>query len=442
MQKAKRFLSSLKTFHLQLHFHYSRKDEKPEALFQLLLENQGLLDYVTHLTFSGNFDFHFHGDQVKFTLVSCPKLFGVSFPIKQRSSEEGGKWMLVKPENPSHPNIASFKTLSSIMVLKLKIDDFQSFTENFQFPPRLENLHLEFFWRDWDGNKDTVSFFAKFRQLTRLKSLSITIFQPINPNDIMLDFLVPLLRSCPKLETFECQFDSGSWSMSRSVFDLARFLDGIAHLQDLKSLKISSHSKGSTQDKEDFVVAFNPKESFVFPKLTLFHIDAWILNDFNFKSFLKSLPVSQTKKELNLSKINLHLISSFTKLLMEFNSTGNINSPRINLEILLHLDSIQDFKTFKKPIFLANNLRVHLKIYFPASEYRALLPTGVKRLQNIFQSFRFDIIMKLSTRSQSKRDKIEIRHIPLIINNFQQLIQDINQIKPLEIIYSAQKTRS
>jgi len=153
IQSARRFLSSLETFHLKIRL--TPFDEKPEAIFNLLLENQGLLNYVTHVTFYGDLDFRYYGDQVKSILVSCPKLLGVSFPIQKRG-------LMMKPKHATCLKVASFESLHNVTMLRLQVDDFLSLTEHFQFPPRLESLFLKFNCQDWD-DKNAISFFEKFK---------------------------------------------------------------------------------------------------------------------------------------------------------------------------------------------------------------------------------------------------------------------------------------
>jgi len=75
IQLERRFLASLETLHLKISFECWNTN--PEALFTFMLQSQGLLNYVTHITFSGSLDLRYYGDQIKFILVSCPKLVGV-----------------------------------------------------------------------------------------------------------------------------------------------------------------------------------------------------------------------------------------------------------------------------------------------------------------------------------------------------------------------------
>lgn len=95
-------------------------------------------------------------------------------------------------------------------------------------------------------------------------------------------------------------------------------LDWIAPLKQLKSFKIWSH-RGVDKN---LISYFDPKKHFAFPNIPLISIDAQISPHFNFKHFLKNIQASQTKKEINLSKIFLYSVNAFKRLLAEFKSAA------------------------------------------------------------------------------------------------------------------------
>jgi len=411
LQSAQRFLSSLETFHFWLCCPYKPEDSK--AFFEFVLKHQGLLKHVTHITFTGQLDFRYDGSQAKLILDSCPKLRGISFLMTIKRETEETRLQ----ECQENSCLSFFKSLQNITVLILAVNNVWSLIEGFEFPPQLESLTIEFCCSDWhvvwadlypeiqndndpaifesyEKHRVLLNFFAKFKQLTHLKSFRLIIDQLANPNEIVANFLLPLLRSIPKLETFECEFITNDHQNKNSPLDLSVFLDGIAPLKHLKSFKISkNYGRYCIVEVRDLIITWNPQKNFAFSNIPSINIDAWISPEFNFKQFLRNIPLDHTKKEMNFSKISLQSIDSFIEMLTEFNNVEQLSPLKINLGVLLRLDSLQDiFTSFRYPIALARNLTIKLEICIPPSHLFLLQSQEKASLQNIFRSFRFSII--------------------------------------------------
>ena len=409
LQSAQRFLASLETFWLKLCFAW--KDEDPQALSQFVVKHQDLLKHVTHITFtSPQIDFRDYKAQVNSILTSCStKLIGISFPLSKKKG----------PPQQSHGSFC-FQSLQNVTMLKLQIRDVWDFIENFEFPPRLEDLALDFDRSDFDTvfdmlypegpalhekHKVLLSFFEKLRQLACLTSLELTIDHFPSPNEMLINFLLPLLRSTPRLEKFECYLELGEENKS---LDLSVFLDGIYPLQQLKSFKIFGE-----HDDAKLNLAVNPQKHFVVPDIPLMSIDTQFSPDFNFKQFLRSIPKSQTRKQIDFTSTTLHSVGSFTKLLAELNNAVRANPLKISLEIILHLDSYEDIpKNFQSPIMLHSNLNLTLKIYILWSDGLILQMKEAVILQGIFSKFRLNVFLKW------KVDGIDRKPLPFILNNY------------------------
>jgi len=242
IQASEKFPSSLKIFALKVvPFTGSAQNNYQTTLFQNLLKYQDLLKYVTHLDFDNYEKFHYYGVQVKAIIDSCPRLLSLTFPIQEEFSTPKKK----------HLTLAPLKSLQNVAELTLKVYDVWSFIEAFEFPSGLKKLELHLYYqscwtviwkklyqeRNQEKLKKMLAFFEKFKLCTCLKSLELNMPRFTDTKEIMDNFILPMLRSVPKLEDFQCQFYK-EYLQNNEPFDLSIFLDGIGTLQQLRSLNI------------------------------------------------------------------------------------------------------------------------------------------------------------------------------------------------------------
>ena len=187
--------------------------------------------------------------------------------------------------------------------------------------------------------------------------------------------------------------------------------------------------------------SFNPQKNFTFPNnLDLISLNAWISPHFDFKNLLKIFPQNlHTKKQINLSKINVYSVESLNRLLTQFKNAGSLISLQINLEVILHQDNLRDLlDSLTDPLVFPSNITITLKIYIFFKDYFTLQAKETVFLQRIFRKFKLDVILKLPTEYQHRwcldSNLYVVKYIPLMINHFQQPIQDPNLNFPSELM--------
>ena len=381
IQSSKRFLPSLKNLTLTI-MSYSQNTEK---IFQdLLLEYQDLLKYVTQIDFHNSKDFPRGDNQVKLILNSCPKLHSLTFPLQEGSSHASQKQFLT---------LAPFTSLQN---LTLNVDDAWGFIEAFELPLFINKLSLclgsSLSWKkiwfhlyyeaskyepkgplkikDQEKHKKFLRFFENFKQLTCLKSLALHLPQFTDLNDIMSYFILPMLRSMPKLEEFECQFYRDNLEKNNPL-DLSIFFEGVAgSLEQLKSFRIFQHRNEdeSSIRQWDVVTTFNPQKSYCFPNIISMNIDTWISEDFEFKSFFTMLaPIStNSQKEIDLPRIYMTSIESLLKLFKSLKEAEQLQLLKIRIGITLCLkDAGKIFEHLENVVISSKNTFVFLKICLP-----------------------------------------------------------------------------
>ena len=440
LQSAKNFLSSLKSFRLEVgpldhydDYHADDRKHPPRFLFQILLQNQELLKYVTHLKFSRSLEkFHYYGYQVKSIIDCCSSLTFLSFPIESEFYSTSRNFSGSK----AYLTLAPLQSLQTVRVLTLTVKDIWSFIEAFEFPLLLSKLTLHLYkdysWRNvWndlypergDNPADEtaiksyekynalVNFFGKFKRLAHLTSLGLNMPLFTEASDIMNNFILPLAKSIPNLENFECQLYQGY--CSSSPFDISIFLDGIASLEQLKSFKMFQRLSGQKSSIRygDWVMTFDPLKSYHFPNLTSVYIDTWIHEYFNFKKFFKIF--STELKEITLAKVHLSSIHSFTRLLRFFSNFEQIPSAKINITITLCLDSFDGLGFLGAYRFtLPKNVAITTNIYVSCPQLSFLNSTGIKIMQKALSSLTANITVLVPTMWNFQK-----KHIPIMKNN-------------------------
>ena len=439
IQSSERFLSSLKTLDLIIDIPRPRSREyHPGELFQALLKFPGVLKHVTQLRFCPMKGFHVYGAQVQSLIDSCPKLHSVSFPIDQEFDTPKKR----------HLTLAPLKSFQNVTILTLKVYDVWSFIEAFELSSSLKKLELHLYYRsDWNEiwrdlyqepnsesslvkQKKLLDFFERFKQLTSLKSFELNMPRFTDANDIMKSFILPLLRSAPKLEDFKCQLYR-EYVENNHPFDISMFLDGIAgSLKQLKSFKIFQRPNEEAEysiEKEDLLMTFRPQKVYSLPILREVNIGTFISQDFDFKSFLTMITSSETnppplaKKKISFSRVYVDSVKSFHKILKIFKEADQFQTLEISLGILFRLRSLLEIPYyFSSPILPANNAFIHLKVYFPDFKKYCFSNEGFKMMQSAFGKVKYDIYCLIQKKARSSSNEERICQ-SAIINNSRKL---------------------
>ncbi len=151
--------------------------------------------------------------------------------------------------------------------------------------------------------------------------------------------------------------------------------------------------------------------------------------DFDFKQFLRNIPSSQTKKQIDFTSVPLNSIDSFVTLLSELNNAVREKPLQISLEIILYLENFEEIsKNFQYPIPLHRNLNIALKIEIDCSETSIFGIEETVMLQRIFSKFRLNVTLNVETA-----DPEEIESVPFIINNFPHKVLDPLEVDDIDI---------
>jgi len=422
LESSKKFLNGLKSFRLVVDPQYPlTKFKYPRVLLQILLKNQDLLKHVTHIKFSSFYKFHYYGIMVKSILDCCSSLICLSFPIETE---------FISRPDLKHLTLAPLQSPQNVQMLTLEVDDIWAFIEAFEFPLLLRklvlHLHNKYNWlkvwralypqmkddkaaiQSYEKSKILLSFFEKFKPLALLTSFDLIMPLFVHADEVMNNFILPLLRALPKLENFSCQFSHVGLSIN-DPFEMSVFLNEIEHL---KSFKIAQqlYEKENSIQAGDLVILFNPGRFHSFQAMTSVHIDTWISEDFDFKQFLKAF--SAGLKEITLAKISLHSMRSFLQILKIFNNAGHLPSVRINLTFALCLDDFGDLKQLTSPLILAKNVSVTTDIYISSSEDRVLDPKDVEVIQNTFRNLKVNLTLVISQNYSERHRQILKNNIP------------------------------
>jgi len=415
LQSSKRFLSSLKTFHLTI-FPIPQEEKYPLVLFQVLLKNHDVLKYVTHITFQGSKyleKFHYYGHMIHSVLGCCSKIHYLKLPIQHDFGQDG-------PKQSFELNLAPLKSLQNIAILNLEIYNLWGFIEVFDFPVSLKKLTLfltlsaNFQWKKISTSledekistlkekNELLSFSERFRKLTLLNSLKLSMLRSVRVKTFMDDFVLPVLQAIPKLEELEWKFDPEE---QEEPFNLAEFFDGIASLKHLKSVKIPPDHCGT----KDFMMTFLPSKSYSLLNIESIGLGNRITQDFDFKKFFQMFSDGSkiTLKDISFAEIYVESFESFVQILKTFKGLGQYPTLKVSSRIVLCLDNVNNLLDyFKSPIELASNITIDLTIEAPPLKPTSLSSDQIQALKHIFQNFKLDIA-SISPTSNNNDDEDE-----------------------------------
>jgi len=425
---SKGFLSSLKSLHLEITPPDSTTIATTQVFFQDLLKHKTLLKHATHVTFHTFKDFQYFGDQVKTILDSCSKLISLSFPVE--------KQLYSLPKSKQKLTLIPLHSFHQIRMLNLQVNDPQNFFEIFDFPLSLNTLFLNFpeekvnwleIWRLLIGVKNKKgfsngilsTFLERFTRLNSLKFLQLILPNFTVPNQIIQDFVRPLLGVIPNLEKFDFQLYQDPQNHNNSPLDLSGLFNDFVVFKKLKSFNISQPSlneEKSSPNNQDLAITFTPHQPCYLPPHL--NIDAWILPEFDFKQFFQLLNKNPQTKEICFSKIYLNSLDSFLKFLKQIKAFQQCDSLKIRLEIILFLTNLTDIqKRFESPIILTKNFTISLDIYVPFYLNAVYCKEGLKAFQNTFQNFRLNV--HLSNLEYARFvGSVQMNYTQVIQNNF------------------------
>ena len=369
LNASKRFLSSLKTFELEVgsrgferevgHWSYGASSD----LLIKLTENKNVLQYVTFIEIIALFN---DLNIVQSLINCCPRL--LFFSLESDYKFDGS---------------LNLGCLQNLQVLYISQFDFQTFINIADFGPSIQKITLrlsgkrmkEFFdfqdgddedqdareWKAFEKDRILCSFFEKWRRFENLKALNLKLAFFSNMDFLMKMLLLPLIREKSWLETLEFELNFFNVrSEEDGVFDLDVFFQGIKSLKSLKNLSIFSLN---------CYFIYSPQKSLFLPNLSSLDLFAKSSPKFDILKFLNgvyhnlgSQPRNE-KTSLGLSKIRLHSAQELITLLKLLNKASKFKTLQIYLEVELYVQDVDELiSNFRYPIYVPSNtnLKVHL----------------------------------------------------------------------------------
>lgn len=313
--------------------------------------------------------------------------------------------------------------LQNLRVLKMDINHFRTFMNGVDFPASLRKISLglidheqpdslkEIFHHreDRDGrdlvssenSKILSSFFEKWKKLKDLKVLDLCfhIFSEADP--LLKNFILPLLRATPKLETFNCRFLSRNKKMLQAYsmsFDLEAFLYGIKPLQSLKTIKIDADKHYNCLFTG---LASPPQQFFCLPNLSSIELDIKINSDFDFKKFFnvflcidnpETMKNSFLNKQIKLPRIYLFCVEDFIRFLDSIHLFSHFESLQAHFQTYLIVENIDDiYSNFKSPIGGVRNVCLAVNIYLKSFEAGELTQEQEQFFRIVFGRLKFSV---------------------------------------------------
>jgi len=367
LNKQKAFFSSLKTFSVRL----KAKKEVSRDLMVNLGENKDVLRAITHLNmiYCKNYD---QWDLIQSIISSCDRLVFLSFGDQYENASDS-KFLL------------DLSGLKNLKVLEFTIHNLKIFIERIRFPssvskiefvlgtgdqnfrefidPQIPDIRMNYQdikeWEYFKKHKVMLSLFDKLRQLKNLKVLKLTVPKMLKTHILFTNFIFPLLRTTPQLETLDCQIRIPSNHNGNKIiedFDLNVFFKGIESLRSLQHLKIENNSG-------DFL--YNPQKTLFPPNLASIEFVGTISSGFSIQKFFKALFQNKEKisKNVKLSQIQLSCAQDLIVLLNSLHSVSHLKTSKIQLEVELYITDFSELvSNFPYPLYLARNTELKLRI--------------------------------------------------------------------------------
>ena len=377
----------------------------------MMEKNTIFLGCVTHLKIE-NFVQHLLDWRFPEALINC------CHQLNSLSLSTGARdWWPVP--NPDYFFLLDLSHLQNLSVLKFEVNHIRTFINEIQFPPFLREMTLrfadhkesdnlkEFFdcqeekeddemvdakdFESFEKSRMLGQFFEKWKKLESLRTLNLDIFAFTDCDTLAKNFVLPLLRAVPMLETFDYQFRWKQHEAPEASFDLEAFLSGIEPLRYLQHLRIK------TDLRHDCIFSGlrNPQKLSCLSNLSSIEIDSKVHSKFDLKQFLKSFLEMDTlvkKKSLKLSKIFLFDVQDLIKLLKLMHSVSSFKNFQAYLQITLVVHSIDDiFSNFKYPIYVACNTLLAVTIFIRNFESKILTQEQEEYFQTVFGQLQFTL---------------------------------------------------
>jgi len=416
IDSSKRFLSFLKRVELEIH-PANNNIQTIRNLLMGLMENKDFLRHVTHVRMKRFYETRPDWEVIQSLINCCPQTCFLSFPTGERNRE-----ILNRPDQGFCFNLSC---LQNLRVLEITVSHFKTFINAIHFPQSLQKITLsfldheqsdnlkEFFdhqereddekiedqdardWESFEKSKMLSNFFEKWRKLENLRVLNLTLCAFSETDTLMINLILPMLRTIPRLKTFHYQFfrHHQSQEISDRSFDLGVFFSGIETLLSLQHVKIK------TDFFHNCVLSgrWNPKK---LSPLSSLEINAKIHSQFDLKQFLKGflgandpeLNKHLAQKTLRLPKLYLFCVRDFIRLLNLMHSVSYFKNFQAHLQVSLVVESIEEmYSHFKYPIYVASNTHLTVAIFIKNFEFRRLTQEEEQYFQRVFGQLQFTV---------------------------------------------------
>jgi len=421
----KQLLSSLENFELSVWIigYQSPRIQPPDLLIELL-KKRVVLECITRLSFGISEELDCcEWELIQSIIDCCQKLTCLSFWFDN--------YIYAKMRNESFS--LNLSCLENLKTLDLVVNNLRAFIKGVSFAPSILEMRFiidekgesiqELFglsqnthdgrnqdikeWEGFETHKILYSLFDKWSQLVNLKVLEVRLLLFINSTILLKNFILPLLRATPQLESFDLD-----WSLylpenfqNHQTFDLDVFFKGIKCLKSL-NLKMSVNC-------ERFV--YDPHKISFPPNLASMHIVGKSSPDFNIQKLLKAL--SQNMKiwqSVHFSELRLYCAQDLILLLKWLHSVSQYKTAKVDLKVKLFVNDFDDIvSNFRYPIYLAQNTQLELSITFPGTANVQLTVEDEKYIDKVFGQLQSISIYEEISGPESKNKIWERRLYPV-----------------------------
>jgi len=438
IDSSKRFLSFLKKLELEI---LVRPQNSRKILIELI-ENKNFLRHVTHLKVGDFEEKRLDWKLFQSLISSCPRLYFLSFPTGSRDRRSGPYQSFLNKDF-----CLDLGCLENLQVLEMDVKHFKTFINGVQFPPFLREMTLrisdheesdslkEFFdrqddqdeaadymlldedqdeessekcqddmvgymlldedqnERNWESSEKSRmlgEFFEKWKKLENLRVLNLTLDSLSDMDTLVKNFLLPLLRAIPNLETFNYEFLS---QQSRWSFDLEAFFSGIEPLRSLRHLRIHTDVRHNCV----FSGLCPPQKLSSLSKLSSIEIDVKIHSRFDLKQFLDGFlgahnPELKIKKSLKLPRLYLFRVQDFIRFLDLMHSVSDFKDFQAHLQIALVVERMSEIPSnFQNPIVVTSNIMLVVNIFIKDFESTILTQEQEQYFQMVFGQLQFTV---------------------------------------------------
>ena len=425
LNNSKHFLSSLKKLKLKIG---GTKSEDREMLCEFS-KNKEFLGHVTDLNFYDFPELIRYRDLFEALLKCCTNLKFLSFPVETQDYY----LYLDQDFNRSSPlNLNS--SLPNLQVLELRTNDLKTFAGGVKLSFPLGVQKVMFNITNWYGQdnfhqaisqntgKYLTSFFEKWKKLGNLKILDLKLPVFVKVDFLAGNFILPLVRAIPRLETLNCQFRYGEsvGGKQERGLDLNAFFKAIEPVKTLKNVRFTKEKV----DSEIFTIAYNPEKVPLFPKLSIIEIDTNCSPNFDLNKFLvvflhdlKFNPGEMDpEKSIKLSRIRLSSVQDLVKLFRVLNTASQFKRLKICLQVDIFVESMEDLTSnFLSPVCVISNVALTLNIYFVFEAFIVLSQEDEEYFEMTFRQMEWSVFK--AAKDAIKEDYTQPYNRRLLLGN-------------------------